>query len=99
MAEPNMTDEERVAASERRRAALTESYTKALATLRENHLDEFNKLRQIEARNLGVDWSPKLTPEQAAAAEIEAHLQVYPHLRELFAPADAQSISGGAEDA
>jgi hypothetical protein len=83
MAAPQLTDEER-AEAEHRQKVLTDSYSKALATLRERHLDEFNQLRQIEARNMGVNWSPKPTPEQLAAAEIEAHLQAFPKLRDLF---------------
>jgi hypothetical protein len=65
--------------------ALRQSYSAATTRLREAHLDEFNALRQEEAKNRGVDWTPPPTEEQKAAAELEAIFERHPHLREKYA--------------
>ena len=75
MAEPEMTQEDR----DRR---LQKAYTRATQTLREMHRDEFNTLYSDNAREQGVEWSPRLTAEQRAEQEFDALVEAYPHLRD-----------------
>lgn len=42
----------------------------ALSALRKNHAEEYNDLLAKEMEERGIDWSPRLTPEQKAKAEI-----------------------------
>lgn len=43
----------------------------ALSALRKNHTEEYNDLLKKEMEERGIDWSPRLTPEQKAKAEIQ----------------------------
>lgn len=43
----------------------------ALSALRKNHAEEYNGLLAKEMEERGIDWSPRLTPEQKAKAEIQ----------------------------
>lgn len=43
----------------------------ALSVLRKNHAEEYNDLLAKEMDERGIDWSPRLTPEQKAKAEIQ----------------------------
>lgn len=80
------TDAERTA----RDSALRKAYSQAARLLRENHQDEFNTLYQAAAKELGVDWSPRLTPEQKAKEEMERLLAEFPHLRDTLFPVEDQ---------
>lgn len=61
---------------------IREAYQTATRQLREKYQDEFHKLQQAAAKDKGVDWSPKLNPEQKAEAEARALLDAHPGLRE-----------------
>lgn len=63
---------------------LNKAYGAATAKLRDAHRDEFNRLYQAEAAELGVEWKPKLTPEQKAKNDLDAILAEYPHLADDF---------------
>lgn len=67
---------------------LQKAYTSATQQLRDNHRDEFNDLYQKYAEEQGVEWKPRLTPEQKAEAEYDRLLEQYPHLRERGAVED-----------
>lgn len=65
-----------------RKVALRKAYGLATTELRENHRDEFNDLYQKAAKAEGVEWSPRPTEEQQAAALFDDLLVRFPHLRE-----------------
>lgn len=71
--------------------AQRKAYGLAQKRLREAHRDEFNAFMKEEAKALGVDWSPKPTEAEKAAAEMEALLTAHPELRERFAPQAEES--------
>jgi len=73
-----MTDE----TEDDRKALLRKAYGTASQRLRENHREEFNDLRSTAAKELGVEWAPRLTAEEKAEAEFDALLDAHPHLRE-----------------
>lgn len=52
----------------------------ATLELRAAHEPEFNELMVKKAKALGVTWSPRLTDEQKAAAEIKRLLEANPKL-------------------
>jgi hypothetical protein len=68
--------------SQLRDEALKASYQHAQKVLRERHLDEFNAIRQEEAKRLGYDWAPPKTEEQKAAEQVAALVEKFPHLAE-----------------
>lgn len=65
-----------------RATKMREAYGVATKQLREMHRGDFNRLYQAAAKELGEDWTPPPTPEERAAAQIEALYEQYPHLRE-----------------
>lgn len=67
-----------------RSSALRKAYGNATTRLREEHRAEFDALYSQEAEALGVDYTPKPTPEQKAAAEIDDLLERFPTLRDRF---------------
>jgi len=75
----------------KRDATLRKAYTRATKDLREAHLEEFQTLHQKHAADLGVEWSPRLTPEQKAAEQMENLLAEFPHLADRFRTEDAES--------
>lgn len=60
----------------------TQAYNAAESRLRENHQDEFQKLMAEECAKRGLDYKPKLSPEQKAAQAVAALLEEFPGLRE-----------------
>lgn len=68
-----------------RDALLRKAYSAAAKELRENHRDEFNQLQQKHAKELGVEWSPRLNAEEKAAQQMEALFKEFPGLRERYA--------------
>lgn len=65
---------------------LRQAYSAATTRLREEHRDEFDTLYSQEAQDRGVDYTPRLTPEQKAAQEMAELLEKFPNLREQFTP-------------
>jgi hypothetical protein len=69
---------------------LRQSYTEAMAQLREENITRFNELRVKAAKALGVEWKPKPTKEEQAKADLERLIAEHPHLenalREKYAP-------------
>lgn len=59
-----------------------QAYGAATRRLRESHRAEFNALMQEEAKELGLDWKPKPTDAEKAAAQVAALLAAHPELRE-----------------
>jgi len=64
---------------------INDSYTEANTVLRERYADEFNTARKEYLAKVGItDWSPRLTDEEKAAAEIADLLRKFPDLVEKF---------------
>lgn len=61
---------------------LRKTYDVATQRLREQYPEDFIKLRQEAADELGVDWTPRLTAEQRAERDLDELLDEFPHLRE-----------------
>lgn len=74
--EPTGTDD--------RGVKLKQAYSAATTRLREEKRSEFDKLYAEEAEKRGVTYTPKQTPEQKAAQELQEILTNFPHLREQF---------------
>jgi len=70
---------------EKRDKALRTGYNLAEKDLKENHRDEFNRLREAHTKALGYEWTPPKTAEEKAAEEMDALLSAFPHLRERIA--------------
>ncbi len=67
--------------NKQRSNALRKAYGSATARLREQYRAEFDSLYAQEAKALGVDHTPRLTPEQKAEKELADLLDRHPHLR------------------
>lgn len=65
---------------EKRDKALKEAYVAATKRLRDQHQDEFNGYRQLEAAERGYEWKPRSSPEEKAAAELQRLIAEFPHL-------------------
>lgn len=74
---------------------LRQAYSAATTRLREEHRDEFDTLYSQEAQDRGVDYTPRLSPEQKAAQEMAELLEKFPSLREQFTPDDDTTDDGG----
>lgn len=61
---------------------LRKAYGEATAQLREEKRERFDELYAEKAKALGVEYTPRLSPEQKAEQTFEALLEEYPHLRE-----------------
>lgn len=70
---------------EEREKRLSSAYNRASQALREAHRDEFNTLYSEHAAELGVQWSPRLKPEERAEQELLTIFEAFPHLRERYA--------------
>lgn len=60
------------------------AYGAAVKRLREGHRDEFNAMVAEEMKARGVDWRPRLTPEEKAAKQIKQLLAEHPDLAAQF---------------
>jgi len=76
-AQPDSATPEQTDANKRRQA-----YTVATTRLREAHRDEFNKFQQEEAARLGIDWKPRPTEQEKAAATLQRIIREFPDLAE-----------------
>ena len=56
------------------------AYTAANRKVREAHHEEFIQFQIEECKARGLDWKPRETPEQRAAAEFDRLLKDYPFL-------------------
>lgn len=82
MAKKDSAEQPEEMTSQDRDKRLQKAYTSATQQLRDNHRDEFNDLYSKYAEEQGVEWKPRLTPEQKAEAEYDRLLEQYPHLRD-----------------
>lgn len=80
------TEEERETTERKEREKLLgEAYTAATRTIRDKYRNEFNQQMKTEAKSRGIDWQPKLTPEQQAEQQLREILAAFPQLREKLA--------------
>lgn len=69
--------------------AMSAARSAAAATLRTNHLAEYNDLLIKEAASRGLTWKPRPTKEERAKEEMARLLADYPDiLNEVVAPTD-----------
>lgn len=76
--------------AEKARDPKTDAYTAAQKTLRETYRTEYNALVAKEMAARGVEWKPKPTEAEKAAAQVEKILRDYPDLRAQFQSPPAQ---------
>lgn len=65
-----------------RKEALRKTYDIATQKLRERFPEEFIDLRKEAAKELGIEWEPRMTAEQRAEQEFNRLVEEYPHLAE-----------------
>lgn len=64
----------------------------AARLVRENQ-ETFNSLVKEDLAGQGIDWSPRLTPEQRAEQEFERLLAEHPHLASKISPEAVQATA------
>lgn len=62
------------------------AYTAASRALREAHRQEFNEHLAQAYAEVGIEWKPRLSEEEKAAAQLEELLEKYPHLAKKVEP-------------
>ena len=83
---------------EDREKALSKAYNDASQQLREEHRDRFNTLYSEAAARLGVEWKPRLKPEEKAEQDLLALFEAFPSLRERYmADQSVDSVAPGAD--
>lgn len=68
-----------------REKLITQAYTRATSDLREAHKDEFNTLRIRRSAELGIEWTPRKSKEDAALDQITELLAQFPELGDKLA--------------
>lgn len=76
-----------------RKALLRKAYAMATSSLRENHHDEFLDLQVKAAKDLGIEWEPRLSPAQRAVREFDALIAEHPFLKDRLAPAEESTTA------
>lgn len=73
-----------------RDALLRKAYTQATQDLREAYPEEFATFRGQRSKELGVDWSPRLSPSEKARQDLDRliadHPELVDRLAEIVAP-------------
>lgn len=78
-----------MARTEKENKAISDAMTKARTTLVQNHRAEYNRLVEKNAKAVGVQWSPRPSAADRAAAQIAALIEQNPELKHRF-----QEVSG-----
>lgn len=73
--------------------ARAEARNVAIKRLRENHQTEYNEIMVEEMTARGIDWKPRLTPEEKAQRKIEELLAENPALSAQY-----KSLQGGLDE-
>jgi hypothetical protein len=63
-----------------RTVGLRAAYGAATQRLRRNHREEFHALYAKEAKDRGLEWSPRLNEEERALKELRALVAAHPFL-------------------
>lgn len=82
MAKKTEAEAETVTADQERKELLRRAYGTATQVLRNNHRDEFNEEYSKAAKDLGIEWQPRLTDEEKAEQQFNELLAAYPNLAE-----------------
>lgn len=61
--------------------ARAKAYNRAQTRLREAHADEWQTILGEEYEAVGIEYKPRLSPEQKAKVQIEALLAEFPSLK------------------
>lgn len=77
-------------AEDSRQAKMAKAQRTADKRLREAHGEEWNRLMTEEAKARGIDWKPRLSPEQKRREQFKALLAEDPSLASL--------VQGGDDD-
>jgi hypothetical protein len=70
--------------AESRAEAKRKAYSAATTRFRKENPSEWNRVLKDEYAKVGIEWNPKPTEEERAAAEIERLLAEHPDLRTKF---------------
>lgn len=73
---------------------MSRCYGQAQTELRERHREEFNTLYQKFLAAVGIEWTPRPTPEQLALETITKLLMDFPGLAERL----AETLAGEVQD-
>lgn len=95
-----MSDTARQATGEKQRERdnlLSKAYSHASSDLRKAHLDEFTSYMEKHTKALGVEWKPKLTPEQTAEREFQRLLSQHPWLRDRMPAVEPEEAPGQSD--
>ena len=71
--------------TEDKNKAVDKAKRDAAATLVRNNQDTFNQMVQEDLAEQGIEWAPRLTPEQRAAEQLKTLLQQFPNLKDEVA--------------
>lgn len=74
--------------AEERKTRLRAAYGAATTRLREQFKAEFDAFYEAAAAERGVEWHPRLSPEQRAEQEFDSLMEQFPHLRERLSSVD-----------
>ncbi len=66
--------------SEPKTPAIGQATNAAYKRLKEAHPEEFNQYKAEEARQLGLDWTPRMTDQQRAEKKMREIADQYPDL-------------------
>lgn len=72
-------------AEEKESAAKREAHSRATTRLRNEYRVRLNEITKEEMKARGIDWNPKPTEEEKAAAQVAELLAAHPSLRDQFA--------------
>ena len=77
---------------------MSRCYGQAQTELRERYRDEFNGLYQKYLAAVGIEWTPRPTPEQLALEQVQTLLQQFPGLAEKLADTLAKQVQADEPD-
>lgn len=80
-----------------RNTLLRRAYTKATQQLREAHSEEFINFQKEAAKELGLDYKPRLSKEDKAIAEVDSILTEHPELAKAVAERAAEVAAAQVE--
>lgn len=81
----------------KRKRLLRQAYGQATSALRVAHQDEFLGLYQEQARELGVEYTPRPNAEQRAAEQFDALVATYPWLADRLTQEDPDAVEERSE--
>ena len=89
-----MTETETEMSAVERDKLMSRCYGQAQTELRERHREEFNSLYQKTLAGVGIEWTPRPTPEQLALDQVTKYLNEFPGLAERLADTLTRQAQG-----